>query len=149
MAKDPFKNSPYDASGMPLGAETADYDNFADVAQKMVRDRVPTHPKSINDIDYEEEKLELPVITEKGFNSAIADDVNSAYPIFEAVDMQDTGEKRKLYVKEAEAEGYTSVAELPKMESQEKVEEIKKEIRDEGEDTSFLDDETEGDGKHK
>lgn len=149
MPKNPYKDSPYDASGMPLAAETADYDNFADVAQKMVRDRVPTHPENINQIDYQEEKLELPVISERDFNSAIAEDVNSGHPQFEAIDMQDTGEKRKLYVKEAEAEGYTSVAELPKLESESAVEEIKKELRESDEDVSFLDDEEDGNGKHK
>lgn len=131
----PYEGSPYDASGMPLSTETADYDNYEDIAKTTVTTKVPTYPENINQIDYSEAKLETgDLISERGFNSAIAEDVNSGHPEFEAVDMADTGAKRKLYVKEAVDEGYTSIQELPKMESEASVEKMKADIRQEAED---------------
>lgn len=53
MAKDPYKNSPYDASGMPLGAETVDYDDKDAVAQHMVKDKYVPQP-GIADIEFDE-----------------------------------------------------------------------------------------------
>jgi hypothetical protein len=51
--KDPYKDSPYDASGMPLGAETVDYDNQAEVAQHTVKDKYVEQP-SIADVPFDE-----------------------------------------------------------------------------------------------
>ena len=113
---DPYKDSPYDASGMPLGAETADYDNFAEVAQKMVKDKVITHPQNPNDNGFEEIKLEMgDDISQKNFNSAIADNVNSAYPLDAPTDdTADTGDSRKLSVVRTE-DGFTETVETPLM----------------------------------
>lgn len=113
--ENPYEGSPYDASGMPLATETADYDNFAEVAQKMVADKVVTYPENPNDNGFEEEKIEMgDDISEKNFNSAIADNVNSAYPLeFETEDTADKGESRKLSV--VEKDGFTETIETPMM----------------------------------
>lgn len=83
-AKDPYKDSPYDASGMPLATETVDYDKKEDVAKATVKDKVEEFPTSINDIDYTpaeiDPKLVRSNIKKKNFNSAIEDNVNSAHP---------------------------------------------------------------------
>ncbi len=112
----PYEGSPYDASGMPLATETADYDNYAEVAQKMVKDKVITYPENINQAEgYVEATLETESdVTKKGYNSAIEDNVNTAYPTeFAVEDMSDTGESRKLSV--VEKDGFTETIDTPKM----------------------------------
>lgn len=130
---DPYEGSPYDASGMPLATTYADYDNSAEIAQNMVRSKeVVEDAPSLNSPEYVEPALDIPEpFDRKGFNSAIADDVNRAYTEFEAVDMNDAGAKRELYVREAEAEGYSAVQELPKVEDESAVESIKEDIKSE------------------
>ena len=72
MAKDPYKDSPYDEHGMPLGAEYVDYDNKGDVAKATVKD------KPITDFDlnpqtqeYDEPKIKRTEPNPADFNSAI------------------------------------------------------------------------------
>ncbi len=88
MTENPYEGSPYDASGMPLGASTVDYDRQDDVAKHTVKDKPVEHPFSINDIDYQPKQMSKKFtgedpryIPKKGFNSAIVDDVNSQFPL--------------------------------------------------------------------
>lgn len=70
---DPYRHSPYDAAGMPLGAETIDYDNKEDVAQHTVKDKV-IEPVNLNDASasYTEPKLKNRTpVNPANFNSAI------------------------------------------------------------------------------
>lgn len=139
MAKnDPYKDSPYDASGMPLGAETADYDNFADVAQKMVGDKVPTYPENINQIDYVEAVIETePEHSAEGFNSAIAENENSAYTLdVKTEDMADTGTDRVLYSHVNTEDGTTETIDTPKMGNSASIEQGKEDIH--ASDNDFL-----------
>lgn len=54
-----WKNSPYDTAGMPLGAETVDYDKKDDVAQATVKDRyVEPRPLFSDEDEFEEKKIE-------------------------------------------------------------------------------------------
>lgn len=72
MAKDPYKNSPYDASGMPLGAETVDYDNKDEVAKHMVKDKYEAPlPAFSDDDDFHEKKLDRPKYNPVLNNTAI------------------------------------------------------------------------------
>lgn len=58
MPKDPYKNSAYDASGMPLDTEYVDYDKKDDVAKASVKDKyVAPLPLFSDDDEYEEPKL--------------------------------------------------------------------------------------------
>lgn len=67
MAKDPYKNSAYDASGMPLGAEQIDYDVKEDVAKATVKDKYqPPLPLFSDKDDFEE-----PEIKRTKFNPAL------------------------------------------------------------------------------
>jgi hypothetical protein len=138
MSKDdPYKDSPYDASGMPLAATFADYDNFADVAQKMVGDKVPTYPPNINQIDYEEASLVTEAdITAKGFNSAVFENTNAAYAETIATeDMADTGTTRLLWSKE-NSDGTTESIDLPLMGNSSAIEQGKEDIHNS--DNDFL-----------
>lgn len=78
--KDPYKDSPYDASGMPLGADTVDYDVKEDVAAKTVFDK-PVETISLVDMDYTprpiDEKLLPKKLKKSDFNSAIEEEVNT------------------------------------------------------------------------
>lgn len=91
-AKDPYKDSPYDASGMPLATTTADYDNVDEVAQATVKDKPVEFPESINDIDYEPAPIDpklLRKIDPKKWNSAIEEDVNSGHPQVATIDFEE------------------------------------------------------------
>lgn len=58
-AKDPYKDSPYDASGMPLATETVDYDKKEDVAKLTVKDKyVEPLPLFSDDDDFHEKEIE-------------------------------------------------------------------------------------------
>jgi len=105
-------DSPYDASGMPIGTTYADYDNYADVAQKMVATRPVTHPPVAE--PFIEAKLDTePPITPEGWNGALANNVNSAYPLeSDEKDLSDTGESRKL-VQQENADGTTTILDTP------------------------------------
>lgn len=48
---DPYKDSPYDEHGMPLGCEKIDYSKPDDVAKHTVKQK-PKEPRNLNDIDY-------------------------------------------------------------------------------------------------
>jgi len=106
------KDSPYDASGMPIGTTYADYDNYADVAQKMVTTRPVTYPPVAE--PFEEAKLETEAaITKEGWNGALEANVNSAYPLeSDAKDLSDTGESRKL-VQQENTDGTTTILDTP------------------------------------
>jgi hypothetical protein len=147
-SKDPYKDSPYDASGMPLGCETVDYDNQKDVAKATVKDKPVEHPESINDIDYVPAEIDPDLIRrpedlpKENFNTAIRDNVNPPFAPVKVIDFEDVGEKRELIVAEAEDKGFTAVQELPKVEKQETVDEIKEDIQNK-DDADFLQDEEE------
>lgn len=136
MTVGPYHNSPYDASGMPLGAETVDYDNLEDVAQATVKDKPVKHPVSINDIDYQPKQLtkketgqDPRYLAKKNFNSAIPDDVNPPYDNnVDRVDFDDPDEKRKLIVKDAFVKDQ-AVPELPKTEKPEVTKEVAEEVK--------------------
>ena len=136
--KDPYKGSPYDASGMPLGTEYADYDNFADVAQTTVGDKVPTYPTNINQIDYSEPVIETePDHTTKGFNGSLAENVNSAYPLdVKTEDLADKGTSRVLYSNVNTEDGTTETIETPRMGNSAFIEQGKADIHDS--DNDFL-----------
>lgn len=136
MTVGPYHNSPYDASGMPLGTDTVDYDKAEDVAKATVKDKPVKHPKSINDIDYQPRQLtkketgEDPrYLPKKNFNSAISDQENVAYTNdVDAVDFDDPDEKQKLIVKDAFVKDQ-GVPKLPETEKPEKVDEVAKEVK--------------------
>lgn len=65
--EDPYRESPYDASGMPLGAETVDYDDKKAVAEHTVKDKyIEPLPLFSDDDDFHESKIE-----KKKFNPAL------------------------------------------------------------------------------
>lgn len=135
MTVGPYHNSPYDASGMPLGCETVDYDKVEDVAKATVKDKPVKHPKSINDIDYQPKQLSKKFtgqderyITKKGFNSALADPEVENMPVADTADFDDPEEKRKLIVKDAFVKDQ-AVPELPKVEKDETVNKVAEEVK--------------------
>lgn len=136
MTVGPYHNSPYDASGMPLGTETVDYDNLEDVAKATVKDKPVKYPKSINDIDYQPRQLtkketgmDPRYLPKKNFNSAIPDDVNPQYSAdIDVVDFDDPDEKRKLAVKDAFSRDH-AVMELPKTEKPAVVQQVAEEVK--------------------
>lgn len=62
-----FEKSPYDSAGMPLGAETVDYDKKDDVAQSMVKDKYVEPIPLFSDDDEFQEKH----ITRRQYNEAL------------------------------------------------------------------------------
>lgn len=131
MAKDPYKNSPYDASGMPLTTTFVDCDNAEEVRKNMVKDKVVEPQNHVYDLDYEtkspkedEYKSDVQLNEEKGINQyelnipGIDSDVNR-------VDIEDAGVKRALFVDEAEKKGFTEVQELPKVEDNDNVHSVR------------------------
>jgi len=68
--KDPYKDSPYDASGMPLGAETVDYDNKDEVAKHTVKDKAPEFV-SLADQDFDHSVAEHDWQKRTTFNEAL------------------------------------------------------------------------------
>jgi hypothetical protein len=145
-SRKPYRNSPYDDGGMPLGTETADYDNADEVRMAQVKDLYVPEP-TIFDMDYQPKQFTkketgmdrnhgLPY-GNKGFNSAVGEE--PGLPLAEdlnVVDVEDPGEKRKLYVKEAEEKGWSETPELPKVEKQETVDEIKDDIEEDNKEES-------------
>lgn len=88
--------STYDSSGMPLGTTYADYDNVAsEVAQRMVRTKELPYIENPNNNGFVEAKLDTePPITEKGWNGALYDNVNSRFPLdVKAVDTSGTEDR--------------------------------------------------------
>lgn len=135
MTVGPYHNSPYDASGMPLGCETVDYDKVEDVAKATVKDKPVKHPQSINDIDYQPKQLpkkftgqDERYITKKGFNSAIVDPDVENMPVADTADFDDPDEKRKLIVKDAFVKDQ-AVPELPKVEKDKTVNKVAEEVK--------------------
>lgn len=135
MTVGPYHNSPYDASGMPLGCETVDYDKVEDVAKATVKDKPVKHPQSINDIDYQPRQLpkkftgqDERYITKKGFNSALVDPEVENMPVADTADFDDPDEKRKLAVKDAFSRDM-GVMELPKTEKPEVVKQVAEEVK--------------------
>jgi hypothetical protein len=130
----PWHDSPYDSSGMPLGCETADYDNEEERRKHMVKEKyVPEVP--LNDPDYQPKQLPKTFtgqrpLTKKNFNSAINEGVGLPDPNVNVVDVEDPGERREFLVKEAEEKGFKEVPELPKVEKKETVDAIKKDIEE-------------------
>lgn len=134
----PYRDSPYDDGGMPLGTTTADYDNADEVRMNQVKDVYVPEP-TIFDMDYQPKQFTkketgmdrdkgLPY-GKKGFNSAITEGEGIVGPDdFNTVDIEDPEEKRKLYVQEAEDKGWSETPELPKVEKQETVDSVKEEI---------------------
>ena len=55
--EDPYRESPYDASGMPLRAETVDYDQKKDVAEHTVKDKYVEPLPLFSKDDYTEPKI--------------------------------------------------------------------------------------------
>jgi hypothetical protein len=162
----PWHDSPYDASGMPLGVETADYDNEEERRKHMVKEKyVPEIP--LNDPEYQPKQMPKTFtgqrpLTKKNFNSAISEGVGLEDPNVERVDVEDPGARRELLVREADDKGFTETPELPKVEKQETVdeigaqdernpesethqEELDKKKEDDDIDASFLDDEKDED----
>lgn len=140
MTVGPYHNSPYDASGMPLGAETVDYDKVEDVAKATVKDKPVKHPKSINDIDYQPKQMskkftgeDARYLPKKNFNSAVPDNVNPQYDAnVDVVDFDDPEEKQKLIVKDAFVKDQ-AVPELPKTEKPETVDKVAEEVKNDEE----------------
>lgn len=135
MTVGPYHNSPYDASGMPLGTNYVDYDKVEDVAKATVKDKPVKHPQSINDIDYQPKQLSKKFtgqderyITKKGFNSALADPEVENMPVADTADFDDPEEKRKLIVKDAFVKDQ-AVPELPKVEKDETVNKVAEEVK--------------------
>lgn len=125
-SRKPWHDSPYDASGMPLGVETCDYDNEEERRKNMVHDKY-VEPIPLNDPEYQPKQMSKTFtgqrpLTKKNFNSAVVEGEGLPEDI-ERVDMGDPEERRELLVRSADEEG-TAVAELPKVEKQETVDEI-------------------------
>lgn len=91
--KDPYADSPYDASGMPLATTVVDYDVKEDVAKATVKDKVEKNPESINDIDYTPRPIDKKLLPQKldkdKFNSAIKDNVNNGHPFVKEIDFEE------------------------------------------------------------
>jgi len=127
-SRKPWHDSPYDASGMPLGAETADYDNEEERRKHMVKEKyVPEVP--LNDPDYQPRQMPKTFtgqrpLTKKNFNSSIVEGEGFPDPNVEVVDVEDPGVRKELLVREADDKGFSEVPELPKSEKQETVDEI-------------------------
>lgn len=136
MTVGPYHNSPYDASGMPLGTDTVDYDNLEDVAKATVKDKPVKHPVSINDIDYQPRQLtkketgmDPRYMPKRGFNSALPDEENVPYTTdVDTADFDDPEEKRKLAVKDAFSRNI-GVMELPKTEKPEVVKQVAEDVK--------------------
>lgn len=132
-------NSPYDESGMPLGTETIDYDNADEVRMAQVKSTY-VEPIPLNDPEYQPKQLSKKFTGtdknnglphgQKGFNTAITEGVGVPEQV-KTVDIEDPEEKRKLFVQEAEDKGFGATPELPKVEKQETVNEVKEEIKEE------------------
>lgn len=131
---DPYKDSPYDAAGMPLGTEVFDYDNLDERRRNSVRNVTP--PKdttTLIDIDYEAPKTEASKefnrrrnLDKSHFNEAVKLGVNiPGMDMVDVVDIEDPAERKELLVKEAEDKGFKEVQELPKTENKETVEDVK------------------------
>lgn len=136
-------NSPYDESGMPLGTTTADYDNAEEVRMNQVHSTYE-EPIPLNDPEYQPKQLskkftgdgrrKLPY-GEKGFNSALTDPKVENMPTTETVDIEDPAAKRELLVTESVEKGFKETPELPKVEKEETVDSVKKDIdEDKGDD---------------
>src|SRR5690349_21664679 len=158
-SRKPWHDSPYDASGMPLGVETADYDNEEERRKHMVKEKyVPEIP--LNDPEYQPRQMPKTFtgqrpLTKKNFNSAIHEAVGLPDPNVEIVDVEDPAVRRELLVREADDKGFQETPELPKTEKQETLDEVGaaddnnpnqdehqeavEEKEDKEEDTSFLD----------
>lgn len=127
-SRKPWHDSPYDEHGMPLGVETADYDNAEELRKHMVEEKyVPEVP--LNDPEYQPKQMSKKFtgqrpLTRKNFNSAITEGVGLPDPNVELVDIEDPGARRELLVREADDKGFTATPELPKVEKQESVDEV-------------------------
>lgn len=133
-------NSNYDEGGMPLGTDTADYDNAEERRMHQVKDKY-VEPTTVFDMDYQPKNLPRAFVGtdkegrplyphgKKGFNSAISEEVGTPDQVH-TVDIEDPAERRKLLVQEAEDKGFAETPELPKVEEKETVDDIKQDIKD-------------------
>ena len=135
----PWHDSPYDEHGMPLGVETVDYDNAEEVKKHMVQDKyVPEIP--LNDPEYQPKQMSKTFtgqrpLAKKNFNTAVTEQPE----IPNVVDIEDPAERRELIVSEAEDKGFSEVPELPKVASDEDIQNVKDEReKDEDDDPDFL-----------
>lgn len=143
MAKDPYKNSPYDASGMPLGATYVDYDDKGDVAQASVKDKpVTDYSLSLAEAtaEYEEPKIKRTEPNPADFNSAIEvkghkhptreDHIGIGIPEIKdmpkQVDIEDPFNAREAIVEDSIAKGFKDVPKLPDVAKQEDVDNVLK-----------------------
>ena len=133
----PWHDSPYDEHGMPLDTTYADYDNEEERRKHMVKEKyVPEIP--LNDPEYQPKQMpktftgQRPLV-KKNFNTAIEEGVGVPVDV-ETADMEDPGVKRELLVKEAVDKDFTEVQELPKVEKQETVDDIKADLKEKEED---------------
>jgi hypothetical protein len=120
-SKDPYKDSPYDASGMPLGCETVDYDNQKDVAKATVKDKPYEEPLTF---EYDPTVIDVEDEPDKAlFNEAVKENVNSAFPVVAEVDfeeiLEENAEKPEVVeaVKNTEITDYKPVLEEQKAEA--------------------------------
>lgn len=135
----PWHDSPYDEHGMPLGVETVDYDNAEEVKKHMVQDKyVPEIP--LNDPEYQPKQMSKTFtgqrpLAKKNFNTAVTEQPE----VPNVVDIEDPAERRELIVSEAEDKGFSEVPELPKVASDEDIQDVKDEReKDEDSDPDFL-----------
>lgn len=135
----PWHDSPYDEHGMPLGVETVDYDNAEEVKKHMVQDKyVPEIP--LNDPEYQPKQMSKTFtgqrpLAKKNFNTAVTEQPE----VPNVVDIEDPAERRELIVSEAEDKGFSEVPELPKVASDEDIQNVKDEReKDEDDDPDFL-----------
>lgn len=163
-----FKGSPYDTAGMPLGAETVDYDKKDDVAQSTVKDKyIEPLPLFSDSDEFQEKHIKRRKYNEALNNTAIQlpghkvhkdheDDLGTGIPELtdppKRVDLGDTNEKREAIVEDSEKKDI-AVPELPKVAKEEEVKDVKEKADKKEEDNSNPDDllallkETDNDGK--
>lgn len=145
---DPYKDSPYDAAGMPLGTEVVDYDKDREQRRFNTVRQVSPLPEenavTLLDIDYEAPETEADKvfksrrnIDKSKFNGAVELGINVPGEDVTVVDIEDPAERKELLVKEAEDKGFKEVQELPKTEKQESVDEVKKKAVEKSDEDDF------------
>lgn len=138
-----FKDSPYDAAGMPLGCETVDYDKKEDVAKSTVKDKV-VEPVTFNDVEYDHSVSEAEWQKRTKFNPALNNtaiqfpghrihkkhEEDLATGITEItdpprkVDLEDPAEGRKELVVDALEKGHKEVSKMPDVAKKEDVDAV-------------------------
>jgi len=87
-------NSPYDNAGMPFAADTVDYDNKAELALKMVKDKEPedygadTPELTVNPTpqhDFQTDQVEVPPVYDVTSNNGALEELSHPADLMEAL----------------------------------------------------------------